>query len=159
MNERSRQLRKRETKLGESLMVAKTCHSGELLSTWIAAPFFGLNKAAACTWIGIGAQRGLGRLFKGASRAEQGVREGLRARPVRFGGVWCGHEVEDGPNRWTPPVCDSGARDLLVSGCSGEGRRAAAGLLSSGPRNSWAVREKEKKGKEGSRPRGVGGGR
>jgi len=67
--------------------------------------------------------------------------------------------VEDGPNRWTPPVCDSGARDLLVSGCSGEGRRAAAGLLSSGPRNSWAVREKEKKGKEGSRPRGVGGGK
>jgi len=43
-----RRLHKRETKLGKSLTVAITCHSGELLSAEILAALFSENKAAAC---------------------------------------------------------------------------------------------------------------
>ena len=40
-NEMSRRLRKSEEKVGKSLTVAKTRHSGELLSAWIAAAKIG----------------------------------------------------------------------------------------------------------------------
>ena len=117
VNEGSRRLRKRETKLGELLTEAKMRRSGRLASVGISAALFDENKAAACVWIRVGAQRGSGRLFKGASRAEQGARGRLRARPVRTrGGVRLGHEVEDAADQWARAVCDSGVRDPLVSG-------------------------------------------
>jgi hypothetical protein len=93
-------LRKSEEKIGKGLTVTKTRRSGGLLSTEILAALFGENKAATCDLIGVGAQRGSGRLFKGASRAEQGSRGRLRALPVRTrGGVRLGHEVEDTADR------------------------------------------------------------
>ena len=55
------------------------------------------------------------------------------ARRIRtLGGVHLRHEVEEGPDRWAPLVCDSG-RGSRLSAAVAEGKGVAAGLLSSGP--------------------------
>jgi len=50
--------------------------------------------------------------------------------------------VEEGPDRWTPPVCDSGVRDLLVTE-KDEGRALALSCWASsvvGWASSWAAK-------------------
>ena len=64
------------------------------------------------------------------------------------GGVRCGHEVEEGPDRWTPPVCDSRARDPLASG-KDDGRVLALSCWAGsavGWASSWAAKVERREG-------------
>ena len=147
MNEGSQRLRKRETKLGELLTEAKMRRSGRLASVGISAALFDENKVAACAWIGVGAQRGLGRLFKGASRAEHGARGRLRARPVRTrGGVRLGHEVEDAADQWAQAICDSGG-----VGPARQWKNRGGGMLAWGGKLGcgWHLGQREEEKREG----------
>jgi len=104
--------------------------SGGLSSAGISVALFDENKAAACAWIGVGAQRGSGRLFKGASRAEQGARGRLRTWPVRTrGGVWLRHEVGERPDEWARVVSGRGGGTKLSACAAREGEGSAHGLL------------------------------
>ena len=97
----------------------------------------------------------VGRGYNGSSRAEQGVREGLRALPVRFGGVRCGYEVGDGSDRLVPPVSEMG-RGTRSSAAAARWRARLTGRSSVG--REAGLRGKERReGEEGSRPRGEGG--
>jgi len=56
--------------------------------------------------------------------------------------------VEEGPDRWTPPVCDSGVRDLLVSE-KDEGRALALSCSVGsvvGWVSSWAAKAERTEG-------------
>ena len=144
-----------ESKLGKLLMEAKMCRSGGLALAEILAVFFGENRAAACARIGIGAQRGSGRVFKGANRAEQGTRERLHVRPVGFDGVLLGHEVGDGSDGWVALVGETGRGPALSTTAvkrrgarlagrfgSGPGKRLGRAVEREGGEKSWSWGEK-----------------
>ena len=97
------------------------------------AKLFGENYAAAGAKIEIGAWRGSGRVFKGATVRSKVPGEITRAAGRIRARVLSRYEVGDGPDRWVPPVGVLGARVRSVSGHSGGERRAARWLLQRGP--------------------------